>query len=88
MKEGACVVQMPKNITYDEAILPYGAVMVASALLRKADIRPGHNVLVIGAAGASDLPGADRAASGSEGCEGVCGGPRAEFVRALGADRH
>jgi NADPH:quinone reductase-like Zn-dependent oxidoreductase len=78
----------PANLSYPEAAtLPYGAVMAAS-LLEKAHLKPGQNIQVNGASGGIGAM-AVQLAKHHYGAEvtGVCGGPRQEYVKTLGADK-
>ncbi|MDA3947599.1 MAG: NAD(P)-dependent alcohol dehydrogenase [Spirochaeta sp.] len=97
MKMGACaeylcipetgmVALKPANFTYAEAAtLPYGAIM-ASSLLRRADIQPGWKVLINGASGGIGSMAVQLARHLGAEVTGVCGTPRLEFVRSLGAN--
>lgn len=87
IKEDACVVPLPRNIAYDDAaVLPYGAVM-AWALLRKAGLRAGQKVLIIGASGGIGSAAVQIAKHRGANVTGVCSAPRMEFVRELGAQQ-
>lgn len=84
--EDGCVAHKPANVTLEAAaVLPYGA-MHALDLLRKADIRPGERVLVIGASGGLGSA-AVQLLSRHFGAEvtGICGTASLEYVLALGA---
>ena len=86
--ESGTVSLKPANLTYEEAaVLPYGAVMAAS-LLQKANLKPGQKILVNGASGGIGAM-AVQLAKYHYGVEvtGVCGTPRLEYVKGLGADK-
>ena len=84
--ETATVVLKPANLTCTEAAtLPYGAIM-ASSLLRKVDLKPGHKVLINGASGGIGSMAVQLAKHLGAEVTGVCGAPRLDFVRSLGAD--
>jgi NADPH:quinone reductase-like Zn-dependent oxidoreductase len=85
--ETGTVALKPVNLTYAEAAtLPYGAVM-ASSLLRKADLQPGHKVLIHGASGGIGSMAVQLAKHQGAEVTGVCSTPRLGFVRSLGADQ-
>ena len=86
--ESGTVSLKPANLTYEEAaVLPYGAVMAAS-LLQKANLKPGQKILVNGASGGIGAMAVQLAKHHySVNVTGVCGTPRLEYVKALGADK-
>jgi NADPH:quinone reductase-like Zn-dependent oxidoreductase len=87
LPENGAVARKPANLSYDEAAtLPYGAIMAVS-LLQKAGLQPGQKILINGASGGIGGMAVQLAkASGAE-VTGVCGAPRREYVKSLGADQ-
>lgn len=74
-------------MTYAQATtLPYGAIM-ASSLLRKANVQPGQKVLINGASGGVGSMSVQLAGHHGAEVTGVRGTPRMEFVRSLGATK-
>ncbi|MCX6559113.1 MAG: NAD(P)-dependent alcohol dehydrogenase [Candidatus Aminicenantes bacterium] len=87
LAESAPVAHKPANLTIEEAaVIPYGAMM-ALPLLRRANLQPGRTILINGASGGIGSAAVQIAKHLGAEVTAVCGGPRLEFVRALGADR-
>ena len=77
----------PANISVEEAaVIPYGSIM-AWFLLKKVNVRKGQKVLIIGASGGMGSAAVQIAKYLGAEVTGVCGTPRLEFVKSLGADR-
>jgi NADPH:quinone reductase-like Zn-dependent oxidoreductase len=87
LPENGTLALKPANLSYDEAAtLPYGAVMAVS-LLEKAALQPGQKVLINGASGGIGAMAVQLAKYYGAEVTGVCGTPRLEFVKSMGADR-
>jgi NADPH:quinone reductase-like Zn-dependent oxidoreductase len=87
MPEKGVLAAKPASMTYEQAAAgPYGAIM-ALGLLRKLRLRPGQDILVVGASGGIG-PAVVRLAKFHFGARvtGVCGTARREYVKSLGAD--
>jgi NADPH:quinone reductase-like Zn-dependent oxidoreductase len=87
LPEKGVMTAKPANMTFEQAAAsPYGAIM-ALGLLRKLRLRPGQDVLVVGASGGIG-PAVVRLAKFHFGARvtGVCGPARQEYVKSLGAD--
>ncbi len=84
--ETGTVALKPSSMTFEEAAaVPYGAI-IARNLLGKVQILPGQKVLVNGASGGIGSAMVQLARNFGAEVTGVCGTPRLEYVKALGAD--
>jgi NADPH:quinone reductase-like Zn-dependent oxidoreductase len=88
MSEDGVLAKKPSNISHDEAAsIPMGAIMAIYLLGVKGNLQPGKKVLVNGASGAIGSAAVQllKYHFNTE-VTGVCGTPRIDYVKSLGAD--
>ncbi|MDH5637067.1 MAG: NAD(P)-dependent alcohol dehydrogenase [Nitrospinota bacterium] len=86
MSEAGAVVKMPSNMSYEEAAPIPTEAMTALHFMKKASIKEGHKVLIVGASGGIGQFATQIAKSYGARVTGVCHGSKRDFVRSLGAD--
>ena len=86
VKESSPIAHKPAGLSFEEAAsLPDGFV-IASACVRKADLRPGRSILIYGASGSIGTAAVQLAKHFEAEVTAVCTTKNVELVRSLGAD--
>jgi NADPH:quinone reductase-like Zn-dependent oxidoreductase len=80
------VAAMPVGVRFDEAVVCEGA-FYANAVLRKIDLKRGHNILIYGASGAIGTAMVQLAQSSGAAVTAVVATQHIELVKSLGAHR-
>lgn len=80
------VARKPASLTFEQAaVLPISGVTALQGVRDSAAVQPGQQVLVIGAAGGVGAFAVQIATAMGASVTAVCSGPKADFVRSLGA---
>ncbi len=87
LPENASITLKPENISHNEAaVIPFGGV-TALHFIKKAMIKPGQKVLVVGASGAVGTAAVQLAKSFGADVTGVCSTANIALVHSIGADK-
>lgn len=88
VREGGVVLTKPANLTFEQAAsVPVAAFTALQAVRDKGQVRPGHKVLVNGAAGGVGTFAVQIAKAFGAEVTGVCSTRNVEMVRSIGADQ-
>lgn len=87
LPENASMAIKPLTISHQEAaVIPFGGV-TALHFIKKAALKPGHKVLVVGASGAVGSAAVQLAKSFGAHVTGVCSTTNVSLVKSIGADK-
>ncbi|GAA3573611.1 NAD(P)-dependent alcohol dehydrogenase [Nonomuraea rosea] len=85
--QDAMILKKPAGLTFEQAAaVSQGAISALQGLRDKGRVRPGHKVLINGAAGGVGTMAVQIAKALGAEVTGVCSTPNVELVRSLGAD--
>ena len=87
LPENSSIALKPANVSHKEAaVIPFGGV-TALHFIKKAAIKPGQKVLVVGASGAVGSAAVQLAKSYGANVTGVCSTSNIDLVKSIGADK-
>ena len=86
LSEKECLVKKPANISYEQAASITWAGLIACNVLKKANVKRSHRVLIYGASGAIGTVAVQLAKCLGAKVTGVCGTADLELVKSLGAE--
>lgn len=87
LPENASIALKPDNVSHQEAaVIPFGGV-TALHFIKKAAIKPGQKVLIVGASGAVGSAALQLAKSFGAVVTGVCSTTNIDLVKSIGADK-
>jgi NADPH:quinone reductase-like Zn-dependent oxidoreductase len=86
MRDRAPLAPMPTGMTFEEAAAICDGAILALGCLRRANLRPGQQILIYGASGSIGTAGVQLARYFGAHVTAVCNTKNVEIVRSIGAD--